>query len=132
MCVWVGAVVMAHGALLASRQLHAGLLDNCLRSPTSFYDVTPLGRILNRFSKDVDVVDATIPQTMSMWLRCTLQVTSMIVVIGYSTPYFILVAAAMGVFYFIVQVRLMATQPSLRPPPFARLISACFVSANIQ
>ena len=102
--VLLGAFVLANGALHASRTLHLRLLYNCLRSPVSFYDMTPLGRILNRFSKDVDVIDTSIPHTMSVWLRCTLQVVSAVIVIGYSTPYFFLLAAAIGVFYWLVQV----------------------------
>jgi heme exporter protein D len=33
--------------IFASRNLHRGLLRKCIRAPTSFYDVTPLGRYVS-------------------------------------------------------------------------------------
>ena len=49
--VLLGSFSMALGAILAARTLHDGMLTSILRSPMSFFDTTPLGRILNRFSK---------------------------------------------------------------------------------
>jgi ABC-type multidrug transport system fused ATPase/permease subunit len=46
-------------------RLHAKLLRGVLRAPVNLYfDVTPIGRILNRFSKDLDHVDQPLPETM--------------------------------------------------------------------
>lgn len=45
------SVIMALGMVRASRILHEGLLKTTLHTPMSFMDVTPLGRILNRFGK---------------------------------------------------------------------------------
>ena len=104
-CVWVGAFALANGALLASTHLHVDLVNNILRAPSVFFDQTPLGRIINRFSKDIDTIDTSIPQTMSMWLRCVLQASSMVVVIGYSTPLFLLAASGLGIVYYLMQVR---------------------------
>ncbi len=42
---------MVAGAVLGARTLHDNMLTAVLRSPMSFFDTTPLGRILNRFSK---------------------------------------------------------------------------------
>lgn len=55
------AIVMAIGCVNAARDLHNNLLRQTLRLPMSFFDTTPLGRIVNRFSKDVDVVDNMLP-----------------------------------------------------------------------
>ena len=52
------AASVAYGAIKASKTLHEALLSNIMRCPMSFFDTTPLGRIINRFSKDVDTLDA--------------------------------------------------------------------------
>lgn len=45
------------GCLLASRKLHNDLLCSVMNAPLRFFEVTPIGRILNRFSKDIENVD---------------------------------------------------------------------------
>ena len=62
--VCMGSFALAKGTLDAAVTLHRKLLYQILRSPMVFFDTTPLGRIVNRFSKDIDVVDATIPGTI--------------------------------------------------------------------
>jgi ABC-type multidrug transport system fused ATPase/permease subunit len=52
--------------------MHNGMLATVLHSPMSFFDTTPLGRIVNRFSKDTYTIDETIPATTRMFLN-TLQ-----------------------------------------------------------
>lgn len=52
-CVLSTSLMTAFGAITAARKLHENLLMNILRSPMSFFDTTPIGRIINRFSKDI-------------------------------------------------------------------------------
>jgi ABC-type multidrug transport system fused ATPase/permease subunit len=52
-------------AIKSCSSLHKRLLRGVLRAPVNtYFDVTPLGRILNRFSKDVDHVDQGLPDTL--------------------------------------------------------------------
>ena len=45
---------MALALLSGSSRLHGRMLDRVMRCPMSFFDTTPAGRIINRFSKDMD------------------------------------------------------------------------------
>ena len=58
--VCVGWISVVRGTLGASRKLHWKLLSSIVHAPMHFFDTTPLGRIVNRFSKDIDVLDSTI------------------------------------------------------------------------
>ncbi|KAJ3078084.1 hypothetical protein HK100_010839, partial [Physocladia obscura] len=51
------AMFFAFSGTRASKNLHEKALARIIRAPVSFYDTTPLGRIINRFSRDVDAID---------------------------------------------------------------------------
>jgi ABC-type multidrug transport system fused ATPase/permease subunit len=52
----VARVCLTLGGLQASRNLHNPVLQRVLRSPMSFFDMTPIGRILNRFGREIEVI----------------------------------------------------------------------------
>lgn len=69
--VSVSSLALYLGTLAAARSLHAALLAGVLRAPSiGFFDCTPVGRVLNRFSKDVDVLDNVLPMTLRGWTSC--------------------------------------------------------------
>ena len=47
----------------SSQRLHNKMLDRIIKSPVSFFDTNPLGRVLNRFANDVGVLDRFLPIT---------------------------------------------------------------------
>ena len=61
------SVFLANHRIGTSIKLHYGLLKGTLNSPMSFFDGTPIGRILNRFSSDMLIVDEELSQTLSQF-----------------------------------------------------------------
>lgn len=63
--------VFAIGCIASSLDLHNRMFQRMMRCPMSFFDMTPIGRILNRFTKDIDNVDNVIPlqirQTLNLF-----------------------------------------------------------------
>ena len=64
----IAGVAIALGSVHAARKTHDILLSYVLRWPMELFDITPLGRVLNRFSKDVDVVDNVLPHVLRSWI----------------------------------------------------------------
>lgn len=60
----ISAFAVAWGALKASGTLHKASAERIIHSPVLFFDTNPTGRILNRFSKDVDTLDNLMPETI--------------------------------------------------------------------
>ncbi|KAJ2215008.1 hypothetical protein EV179_002538 [Coemansia sp. RSA 487] len=72
----------------SARATHNKMLRAVFRSPMSYFDTTPLGRILQRFSKDQNSVDQRIPLSMASWSLNMLNVTLSLTVISVSLPAF--------------------------------------------
>lgn len=70
----MASVLLALSSLRAASVLHIRLIGDVLRLPMVFFDTTPVGRLLNRFSKDVDVLDNTLPFVIRGWITTLLQV----------------------------------------------------------
>ena len=69
--IFLSTLSLFLGTLTAARAIHNYLLRRVLRaSSPNFFDITPVGRILNRFSKDVDEVDNDFPATLRAWGAC--------------------------------------------------------------
>lgn len=60
-------------------------IQNVVRAPIWFFDTTPLGRIINRFSKDIEVMDDALPEAMRLFLVST---AMMIGILGLIVAYF--------------------------------------------
>ncbi|XP_071638108.1 multidrug resistance-associated protein 1 isoform X5 [Temnothorax longispinosus] len=102
------------GCLRSSKLLHSELLFAMLRSPLGFFDTTPSGRILNRFGKDIDIIDNVLPPSIRAWLFCLASVIATLVVISYSTPIFVVVILPIGAIYYFIQRFYVATSRQLK------------------
>lgn len=80
----------------------------------SFFDTTPLGRIINRFSRDVDIIDCAIIPSVRSWIVCVFAVFTTITAISYSTPIFLSVIVPMGIIYYFIQKFYVATSRQLQ------------------
>lgn len=85
-------------AIRSSRVLHHDLLMSIMHEPMWFFDTTPLGRIVNRFSKDIYTVDEVLPRSFMSYFRTLFSVIAIIFVIIISTPLFLLFVIPMGKF----------------------------------
>ncbi|NXC77461.1 MRP1 protein, partial [Anhinga anhinga] len=109
-----GAYVLTRGSLSASRALHHQLLDNVLHLPLQHFETNPVGQIINRFTKDLFIVDLRFHYYLRTWLNCTLDVIGTILVITSASPLFIVVIIPLGYFYFTVQRYYIASSRQIR------------------
>ncbi|OXA41467.1 Canalicular multispecific organic anion transporter 2 [Folsomia candida] len=112
--VLFGAASIAMATLNAAEKLHFGMLRKVVRAPMWFFDTTPLGRLINKFSKDMDTVDIVLPQNLRGGSTILFNTLSAIVSIAYSTPLFLTFIAPVAVFYFFLQRFYVATSRQLK------------------
>ncbi|KAL1335647.1 hypothetical protein HN51_030120 [Arachis hypogaea] len=69
-------------SLYAARRLHEAMLHSILRAPMVFFHTNPLGRVINRFAKDLGDIDRNVAPFVNMFLGQVSQLLSTFVLIG--------------------------------------------------
>jgi ATP-binding cassette subfamily C (CFTR/MRP) protein 1 len=94
---------MGYAGVRAGKNLHDNAFYRILFAPTKFYDSTPLGRIINRFSKDQDNIDNTLMDSFRMFLNTFFSTIATFVLIISATPWFVLPLVPVFYLYYYVQ-----------------------------
>ncbi|NXU44715.1 MRP7 protein, partial [Drymodes brunneopygia] len=99
----IRAFLFAYGALRAAAVIHDRLLQRVLKATVTFFDTTPTGRILNRFSSDLYCVDDSLPFILNIFLANIYGLLGMLVIMTYGLPWIGLVLLPLAVVYYFIQ-----------------------------
>ncbi|KAI9332974.1 P-loop containing nucleoside triphosphate hydrolase protein [Obelidium mucronatum] len=103
--LFVYSIFFGYTGTRAAKSLHERALMRVLRCPVSFFDTTPLGRIINRFSRDVDSVDNSISTNFRQLAQQLSVTVSTFIVMCYALPIFTIpVVPALGAYWYIQNV----------------------------
>ncbi|XP_055153991.1 ATP-binding cassette sub-family C member 12 isoform X1 [Symphalangus syndactylus] len=94
--------VFTKTTLMASSSLHDTVFDKILKSTMSFFDTTPTGRLMNRFSKDMDELDVRLPFHAENFLQQFFMVVFILVILAAVFAAVLLVVAGLAVGFFIL------------------------------
>jgi ABC-type multidrug transport system fused ATPase/permease subunit len=88
--------------LQAGADCHRALLRGVLRAPLSFFEANPVGRILNRFSRDLETVELSLPRSILDAGQCLIETIAVSCVIAFVAPITLVLFAPVLVLYFLL------------------------------
>nr|XP_027202814.1 canalicular multispecific organic anion transporter 2-like [Dermatophagoides pteronyssinus] len=111
---FLGTLQTSLGCVRASRILHNKMITHIIRAPMSFFDTTPLGRILNRFTKDIDVVDLRISSNIRLFIMQIYRTIVAFGLIGLEAPIILAFFLPLTIGYYILQKLFIQTSRQLK------------------
>ena len=108
MCMWTLC------SIRASRKMHYDMAKAIINSPLQFFETTPLGRIINRFSQDMSKVDSALPRVFSALFSSIIKTLLTLVIIGYNMPFFIVIIICLSFVYNYYQRFYVTTMRDLK------------------
>ncbi|KAL5338587.1 hypothetical protein BJX70DRAFT_194915 [Aspergillus crustosus] len=92
--------ILFWGSLHASDKIHKRLLNTILHAKFKFFDSTPLGQLMNRFSKDVEAIDQEVAPVAIGMMHSLASVIMIVILISIITPGFLVAAVLITIIYF--------------------------------
>ncbi|XP_070327616.1 ATP-binding cassette sub-family C member 4 isoform X2 [Odocoileus virginianus] len=115
----------------SSQTLHNQMFESILRAPVLFFDRNPIGRILNRFSKDIGHMDDLLPLTFLDFIQTFLQVIGVVGVAVAVIPWIAIPLVPLGIVFFVLRRYFLETsrdvkrlESTTRSPVFSHLSSS--------
>ncbi|SCW00940.1 LAFE_0D01508g1_1 [Lachancea fermentati] len=99
-----GIILLVYCSIRGSKKMHDTMARAVLRSPMSFFETTPVGRIINRFSSDINSVDEGLQFMFNFFFYSILNYAATVILIGYNMPWFLVVNGLLIILYLYYQV----------------------------
>lgn len=139
-CVLVRSIIFAFARIKASRVIHENLYDSVVKAPMSFFDRTPLGRIINRFARDINALDQELPRAFGQSLGTTFSLFGALFGIVFATKgWFMIPMVPILIVYYIAQkgfrkttIELQRVESLSRSPVFAHFSTTLSGMATIR
>jgi len=94
-----------HRGVIAGKLFHDRMLNSVLKSKIRFFDSTPIGRILQRFSRDVESVDVHLQWSFDSAIHSLFNVVSSFLLIIVALPISLIVLVPTLLVYYLIQNR---------------------------
>ncbi|XP_055764706.1 ATP-binding cassette sub-family C member 4-like isoform X2 [Salvelinus fontinalis] len=125
------SLVMFNVLVKAAQSLHNRMFISILRTPVRFFDVNPIGRVLNRFSKDIGQLDAALPWTFVDFIQIFLQIIGVVAVAASVIPWILIPLAPLIIVFLFLRRYFLQTsrdvkrlESTTRSPVFSHLSSS--------
>ncbi|XP_055069172.2 ATP-binding cassette sub-family C member 4 isoform X1 [Misgurnus anguillicaudatus] len=122
---------MFHSLVCSAQTLHSRMFNCILRTPVRFFDINPIGRILNRFSKDIGQLDSQLPWTFVDFMQVFLQVLGVIAVAASVIPWILIPVLPLLICFLFLRRYFLRTsrdvkrlESTTRSPVFSHLSSS--------
>ncbi|GMM27935.1 ATP-binding cassette bilirubin transporter [Martiniozyma asiatica (nom. inval.)] len=100
----IRAVIMwTHCSIKASKRIHSDMAKAVLASPLQFFETTPLGRIINRFSQDISKIDGPLPRIFSAIFSSIIKTIFTMIIICSNLPFFMIIIIILSFVYVYYQ-----------------------------
>ncbi|XP_022602217.1 LOW QUALITY PROTEIN: multidrug resistance-associated protein 4-like [Seriola dumerili] len=124
-------LVLFNVLVRCAQSLHNRMFTAILRTPVRFFDINPIGRVLNRFSKDIGQLDSNMPWTFVDFIQVFLQILGVIAVAASVIPWILIpVVPLLLVFLYLRRYFLQTSrdikrlESTTRSPVFSHLSSS--------
>ncbi|KAH6566012.1 hypothetical protein BASA60_009663 [Batrachochytrium salamandrivorans] len=107
-------IIILWGSFVASRRMHDTLLETIMGAPLRFFEITPIGRILNRFSKDIENIDSSVMESIEFFFAKIVSGATIVCVIGTITPPFLVIVLPVVLLYLYVSRMYLNTSRELK------------------
>uniref|UniRef100_A0A669ETJ2 Multidrug resistance-associated protein 4 n=1 Tax=Oreochromis niloticus TaxID=8128 RepID=A0A669ETJ2_ORENI len=128
---FVRSLVFFNVLVSSAQTLHNNMFNAILRTPIHFFDINPIGRILNRFSKDIGYLDSLLPWTFVDFIQVFLQVIGVIAVAAVIIPWILIPVVPLLVVFLFLRCYFLQTsrdikrlESTTRSPVFSHLSSS--------
>jgi ATP-binding cassette subfamily C (CFTR/MRP) protein 1 len=109
-----GMVLYLWLAMNASVSIHDQMVKRIIRAPMGYFERTPIGRIMNRFTNDINKIDNSIPGTFSGFFSQVVKTLFTFGVVGSVMPLYIVVITLLSILYIYYEIYYVAISRELK------------------